>query len=452
MADADYQKPDSLAAADQKLGDTDIWTHSDLVLSPDAKRTVLRPFLPEYPEPYSGEYEPRLHVIVERLLGLHDDNLVERGIYRMTELIGARHRNMEKILLRSFDDLVQKGAVPADAQVDDRRKLLIGAFFNEEYSFEAAALFNPSIVRHWDQSNVPEGSVRFLLSLRGIGEGHVSSVTFRTGTWNGNGDIVVDAPSTYAEPPTIEPLHDGGDEASLCLTFEDIEDISEAVLFPMAPSQRQGIEDLRLVHFTEDDGATHYVGTYTAFSGSAIRQEILSTEDFRTFRMQALEGKFAQNKGMALFPRRVDGRYTMLGRLDNESIFLMRSDKLYCWDEAERIVMPHYPWEFVQIGNCGSPIEIDEGWLVMIHGVGMVRNYSISACLLDKKDPSKLLGRTRRPLLRSAPDHRDGYVPNVVYSCGSLVMGRKLLLPYGVADNYASFSATDIDTILSMMD
>ena len=160
----------------------------------------------------------------------------------------------------------------------------------------------------------------------------------------------------------------------------------------------------------------------------------------------------AQNKGMALFPRRIDGRYTMLGRLDNESIWLMRSDDLYRWDEAERIVTPHYPWEFVQIGNCGSPIEIDEGWLVMIHGVGMVRNYSISACLLDKNDPSKLLGRTNRPLLRSAPDHRDGYVPNVVYSCGSLMMGGKLLLPYGVADNYASFGTTDIATILSMME
>ena len=200
MADADLPRNDHLADVSDKLGDRDIWTHSDLVLSPDPKRTVLRPFMPDYPEPYAAEYEPRQQVIVQRLLGIQDHKLVERGIYRMTELIAKRHRNMEKILMRSFDALKESGAVPADAEIDDDRKLLIGAFFNEEYSFEAAALFNPSIVCHWDQSGMAEGSVRFLLSLRGIGEGHVSSVTFRTGVWNGNGEVVVDTPSTYAEP------------------------------------------------------------------------------------------------------------------------------------------------------------------------------------------------------------------------------------------------------------
>ncbi len=420
-----------------------------MVLKPDARRTVLRPFLPEYPAGYPSGQGGRPRAIIERILGLEED-LLTRGIERVADLIENRHRDSAKDLLRRFEEV--KASVPEGAILTEERKLLIGAFFSEEYSFEAAALFNPSIARHWDQSGVEAGGIRFVMSLRGIGEGHISSVTFRTGTWFADGGVTIDPPSTYAVSPVIEPMQRQEDEASLFLTFEGAQDLSEAVLFPMAPSQRQGIEDLRLVSFTEDDGTSRYVGTYTAFSGSAIREEILTTHDFTRFAMRPLTGKVADNKGMALFPRKIAGRYAMLGRQDNENIWLMYSDDLYRWDEAEKIVTPVHPWEFVQMGNCGSPLEIDEGWLVITHGVGMVRNYSISACLLDKADPSKLLGRTRLPLLRSDAETRDGYVPNVVYSCGTLIDGRRLLLPYGVADNVTHIVTTTVDKILAYIE
>jgi predicted GH43/DUF377 family glycosyl hydrolase len=220
----------------------------------------------------------------------------------------------------------------------------------------------------------------------------------------------------------------------------------------MLPSQRQGIEDLRLVRFTDDDGSVLYYGTYTAFSGAAARPELLSGIDFRSFRMCALTGDAAGAKGMALFPRRVDGRYVMLGRQDSESIWLHSSDDVLHWEGGGKIVSPRYPWEFVQMGNCGSPIEIDEGWLVLTHGVGTVRNYCIGACLLDKADPSKLLARTPEPILTPSPDERDGYVPNVVYSCGAMIQGRELMIPYGVADNFAAFATTTVDRLLKSME
>lgn len=426
----------------------DIWVRCPVVLKPDARRTVLRPFLPEYPAAYSGGEGGRVRAIIGRILGL-EQSILSRGIERVADLIENRHRDSAKNLLRRFEEV--KASVPAGANLTEDRKLLIGAFFSEEYSFEAAALFNPSIARHWDQSGVEAGAIRFVMSLRGIGEGHISSVTFRTGTWLADGSVTIDPPSTYAVSPVIQPI-DREDEAVLSLTFNGAQDLSEAVLFPMTPCQRQGIEDLRLVAFTEDDGTSRYVGTYTAFSGSEIREEILTTHDFTRFTMQPLTGKVADNKGMALFPRKIDGRYAMLGRQDNESIWLMYSDDLYRWGEAEKIVSPVHPWEFVQMGNCGSPLEIDEGWLVITHGVGMVRNYSISACLLDKSDPSKLLGRTRLPLLRSDAETRDGYVPNVVYSCGTLIDGRRLLLPYGVADSVTHIVTTTVDKILAYIE
>jgi len=437
MADADLTSPDE-----------DIWTRSPIILEPDPARTVLRPFAPEYPAPFDKEGS-RPERIVERLLSV-DSAEVMRGLQSVTDLLGVHYRNVDTVLLRRYEELGD--AVPDRSRVSRDQALLIGAFFCEEYSFEAAALFNPSIVRHWDQSGMEKGDVRFILSLRGIGEGHVSSVTFRTGVWKAGGDVWIDDPSTYSTPPRIEPMAPGGDDNSaLSLEFEGIEHLSEAVLFPMTPSQRQGIEDLRLVRCAEDDGTTCYMGTYTAFSGAAIRQEMLRTEDFTHITMRPLTGKTVDNKGMALFPRRIDGRYAMLSRLDNENIWLMRSDDPYHWDHADKIIAPHYPWEFVQIGNCGSPLEIDEGWLVIIHGVGLVRNYTMSACLLDKKDPSKLLARTTAPILRPSPNERDGYVPNVVYSCGSLLDGRRLLVPYGVADNFAAFASTTVDALLARM-
>jgi predicted GH43/DUF377 family glycosyl hydrolase len=427
----------------------DIWTFLPVLLKPDARRTVLRPFMPDYPPAYATADGDRTRAIIARVLRENETNL-SFGLQRLADLTEKRHRNSRKALLRRFDELAT--FVPAGTALDERHKLLIGAIFSEEYSFEAAALFNPSIVRHWDQTGLAPGAIRFVMSLRGIGEGHISSVTFRTGTWLADGQVTIDPPSPYAAPPIIAPMEDQPDAAALKLHFEDCRDLSEAVLFPVAPSQKQGIEDLRLVAFTQDDGTSSYLGTYTAFSGSAIRPEMLKTSEFLHFSMRPFDGKVACNKGMALFPRRIDGRYAMLGRQDNENIWLMYSDDLYHWDEAQKLLGPCYPWEVVQMGNCGSPMEIDEGWLVMTHAVGLMRNYTIGACLLDKKDPSKLLGRATLPLLAAQSGQRDGYVPNVVYSCGALLDGRRLLLPYGVADSFGAIASTTVDQILHYLE
>ena len=432
------------AAGDERPGTADFWHRAHVVLKPDPSRTVLRPFDVAYPAAYSKRKGARVEAIIQRMLTI-DERMIKRGLRFVDELLDSRQRNLRSILLRQFDQV--KEYVPEGAELSEDQKLLIGGVFSEEYAFEAAALFNPSIVRHWDQSGLKPGAVRFILSLRGIGEGHVSSVTFRTGVWDGALGVRVESPSGYAEPPQIETR--GKDDAELLLHFGDIEEISEAVLFPMTPSQSRGIEDLRLVIFTEEDGTQLYVGTFTAFDGINIHQEILTTKDFCHFGMRPMEGKVAENKGMALFPRRIDGRYAMLGRQDNENIWLMYSDDLHRWDEAEKIIAPLHPWEFVQMGNCGSPIEIEEGWLVMTHGVGLLRNYTIGACLLDKKDPSKVIARSNIPLLRSGPEQRDGYVPNVVYSCGSLIQDRRILVPYGVADNFATIVTGDVDALLS---
>jgi predicted GH43/DUF377 family glycosyl hydrolase len=421
--------------------------HHDLILRPDPSRTVVRPFELEYPGRFRVEGHPRAQAIVDRILTL-DETALESELKLLTHSLDERHRNVDEMLRHRYEEVAK--LLPGQVAVNDPQRRLIGAYFSEEFSFEAAALFNPSAVPAPDQSGVPEGAVRFILSLRGIGEGHVSSVTFRTGIWMPGGAITVDRASPAAVPPTID---DGVDDAIAAVTLNcgGSREISETVLFPMLPSQRQGIEDLRLVRFTDDDGSVTYYVTYTAFSGASARPELLSGTDFRNFRMCALTGDAAGAKGMALFPRRIDGRYVMLGRQDSESIWLHTSDDILHWEGGGKIVSPRYPWEFVQMGNCGSPIEIDEGWLVLTHGVGTVRNYCIGACLLDKADPSKLLARTPEPILTPSPDERDGYVPNVVYSCGAMIAGRELMIPYGVADNFAAFATTTVDRLLRCM-
>ncbi len=425
-----------------------ILDHHDLLLKPDPSRTVVRPFELDYPDKFRVAGHSRAQAIVARILTL-DDAMLAHELAQITASLDERHRDVDTMLLRRFDEIA--ATLPDEPATSQERRRLIGAYFSEEFSYEAAALFNPSAVLAPDQSTAPEGGVSFVLSLRGIGEGHVSSVAFRTGRWVPGTPPSVDQPSAVAVPPIIE----GGDVdatgAVLRLQCGGSREISETVLFPVLPSQRQGIEDLRLVRFVEEDGAATYHGTYTAFSGAAARPELLSGDDFHSFTMRALTGGAAQAKGMALFPRRVDGMFAMLGRQDSESIWLHSSDDILHWEGGGKIVSPRYPWEFVQMGNCGSPIEVDEGWLVFTHGVGTVRNYCMGACLLDKADPSKLLARTPQPILTPDAQDRDGYVPNVVYSCGALAVGREVLLPYGVADNYAAFATTTVDRLLAAM-
>ena len=430
----------------------DFMTHLPIMLRPDPSRTVVRPFRPDDPGTFAVQSMPRSQRIIDRVMALSPDE-VSSERRKITHSLDERHRDVDPLLMRRFEDVIDlcNGYCINPSAVRSDQALLIGAYFCNEYSFEAAALFNPSMVIHPDQTDVPEGSVRFIMALRAIGEGHVSSVTFRTGLIGPDESISVDTPSRTAVAPII--AHDETDGLTgVKLLCGGSYTLSETVLSPMTPSQRQGIEDLRLVHFVEDDGSTRFYGTYTAFSGASARSELLDTEGFHDFGMRPLRGDAAVGKGMALFPRRIGGRYAMLSRHDNENIWFLLSDDLETWNGGTRILCPRYPWEFVQMGNCGSPIEIDEGWLVLTHGVGVVRNYCIGACLLDKDDPSKVLARTPQPLLEPSQDNRNGYVPNVVYSCGGLVRGRTLFLPYGVADDFATIATANVSDILAAME
>lgn len=429
--------------------DSDLVTHIPVTLHPDPSRVVIRPFMPADDQaPFIDPARSRAQRITDRVLTF-DKAVMEDVLAHFTDSLAKHHRNVSEGLLRRFHDI--NGPVIDPCSIDTEQSLLIGAYFSEEYSFEAAALFNPSIVPHPDQEGVPEKAVRFMLSLRGVGEGNVSSVTFRTGIWS-HGNLKIDPSSVQAISPRIKFIPGGEpDDPGVRLFFEDARDPSEIVIFPVTPAQRHGIEDLRLVRFVDDDGNATYLGTYTAFSGGGIRQEIMSTADFKTIDLTALRGPGTDNKGMALFPRKIDGRYAMLGRQDHENIWLQMSDDLYTWEAGVKIVAPCFPWEIVQIGNCGSPIEIDEGWLVITHGVGAVRNYCLGACLLDKQDPSKVLGRLSVPLIRPDPEEHDGYVPNVLYSCGAMVHDRMLLLPYAIADSFTTFASVPIDKLLAAM-
>lgn len=433
------------------MSEPDIVTHLPILLRPDPARVVIKPYVPaEAPPGFVTTDSPRAQRVADRVLGM-DEVSLDQELKRVFENLDRRHCDAQHILRRRYHEV--HGLVIDHVMVTHKQALLIGAYFSEEYAFEAAALFNPSIVSHPDQTGVGVGAIRFILSLRGVGEGHVSSVTFRTGVCGTNGAITIDPPSHRAISPRIEYIRDGNpNDPGVRLLFEDSHDLSEIVIFPVTPSQRHGIEDVRLVRFIDDDDNVTYFGTYTAFSGQNIRQELLQTADFKTFELTALRGAATANKGMALFPRRVAGQYMMLGRQDHENIWLLTSDDLHDWQGGTKILSPRWPWEFVQIGNGGSPIEIEDGWLVLTHGVGAVRNYCIGACLLDRNDPSKLLARTRYPLIRPTPEERYGYVPNIAYTCGAMVHDRTLILPFAVADSVTTFATVPLDQLLAGME
>ena len=420
---------------------------ADLVLRPDASRTVLRPFDPGDVRAVGPGEASRAQRITDRILALSEgerNELYETAVKTLSE----RHHDVDAVLQRRFDEircgtLDRRGAT-------GRNALLIGAYFTEEFAFESTALFNPSAVIHPSQEGVAEGDTRFIMSLRAIGEGHVSSLTFRTGHWRANDTIELDEPSAYATgPQRLDRPTETKRTAEL--NFDPALRTSEMVVFPFLPSQGRGVEDMRLCLFTDDDGSTHYRGTFTAFDGQEVRQAMIRTNDFRSFVARGLDGDIARSKGMAWFPRRIDGRWWALGRQDNENVWVLSSDDEFTWSGGAKVIEPKAPWEFIQMGNCGSPIELDEGWLVLTHGVGDVRTYSMGASLLDKKDPTKLLARLHQPLLSPEADERSGYVPNVVYSCGALLRDRKLLLPYGVADQFSAFGVVDVDRLLECM-
>ena len=422
-----------------------------LFLRPDSSRVVVRPFKPATePRDLNPTDKTRANLIVDRVLALKPQ-AADLLLADVLENFEGRHRN----LLATFEARAKEmeEAFAPHTVFSPTQRQLIGAYFLNEYSFEASALFNPSIVAHPDQSGVPEGSRRFVLSLRAVGEGHVSSLTFRTGLIAPDGGVEIEPTARLASTPTIQTPPSGSSDQSVELSFSADQHISERVIFPVTPAQSNGIEDARFVEFeTEENEEKTFYATYTAYSGKAIRSELLQTSDFISFKMTPLTGTAAMNKGMALFPRKIDGRYAMIGRQDNENLYLIYSDDLHEWNGGQAILRPKFPWEFVQMGNCGSPIELDEGWLLLTHGVGPVRRYAIGAALLDKKDPSKVLARSRDPLVRPEKSEREGYVPNVVYTCGGMRHGDLIILPYAVCDTVSNFSTIRISELLQTLD
>ena len=416
-----------------------------MYLRPDPARVVVRPFKPATePRDLNPTDKLRANHIVERVLRL-DAEAATQQLGEVLENFEGRHRNLLDIFEARAAEM--EGAFEPHAKLNKTQRGLIGAYFLNEYSFEASALFNPSIVRHPDQTGAPKDGCRFILSLRAVGEGHISSLTFRSGSIEVDGSVVIDPTARLASVPKIHSRTHGPHGCDVEVIFRPDEELSERVIFPITDAQANGIEDARFVEFI-DGARKSFYATYTAYNGKAIRSELLETTDFRSFRMTPLGGSAARNKGMALFPRKIDGHYVMIGRQDNENLYLIYSDDLYSWEGGRSILQPEYPWEFVQIGNCGSPIELDDCWLLLIHGVGPVRKYSIGAVLLDKNDPSKVLARSREPLVRPEPTEREGYVPNVVYTCGAMRHRDRIILPYAISDTFSNFATIEIATLM----
>ncbi len=474
----------------------------EILLQPDSARVILRPFIP-------GSIH-RITAIIGRALVLEENEVVQE-LETIHQEFDSRHFDIE-VALRDHFAMVQK-YVFTHRPLSCERQLLIGALFSGEYALESAALFNPSIVPHPDQSEVPEGDLRFILSLRATGEGHISSIEFRVGIISSTGDIRLDPVSrfvatpqvvlnpNYRKPSFVTKLHEMGFDNDCSTAVMDVltdeftrsdlgnsvarirrehmplthdfhrtlecikwladsnyellfpakQPLSERIVFPVSSNESNGIEDARFVRFVEDDGSIQYYATYTAYSGRAILPQLIETTDFLHFRILTLNGSAVQNKGMALFPRRINGRYVMLSRQDDENLFIMFSDNPHFWSDQQMILRPAEFWEAGKIGNCGSPLETEAGWLVITHAVGPMRKYCIGAALLDLEDPTKVIGRLREPLLSPEGNEREGYVPNVVYSCGSLIHGPDLILPYAMSDKATAFASIPVETILKAM-
>ena len=407
------------------------------VLRPDQTRVILLPFTP-------GDSR-RIGGIIARIMALGEESVVTL-LAEIIENFRGRHGDLSGRFLERFDQVRQM--LDTDEFISEPRRLLIGSYFLNEYSVESAALFNPSIVPDINQAGLPEGALRFILSLRATGEGHISSITFRSGIVFADGRIEIQTPAgTLLEPRQIQDPEHTNEE----VRFEPGHAMSQRVIFPFMPSQSNGIEDARFVRFQPAQGEACYYATFTAYDGRVIAPQLLETSDFLSFRFISLNGEAAVNKGMALFPRKIDGRFAMISRQDNESIFIMYSDNVTFWNERIPLLKPVFPWELIQIGNCGSPIETEAGWLVLSHGVGAMREYSIGAFLLDLNEPSRVIGRLAEPLLHPSPSEREGYVPNVVYSCGSLVHNKKLVIAYGLADHATGFATVPLADVLAAM-
>jgi predicted GH43/DUF377 family glycosyl hydrolase len=466
----------------------------------DKRRVITRPFLPAK--------EGHLKSVLDRVLGLSNAG-VSHLLSKVVADFSARHRDIMRVFEAHYDMVREY----LDGRlVSGERRLLIGAYFTKEYSVEAAALFNPSIVPHPDQSGLSPGECRIIVSLRATGEGHISSIGFRTGVIDAAGEIRLDPASRYVTTPEIisAPIFDKhtfdlklsemdihNDIAEIVLedlppqfTAEDLGrgidnlrgrgiaparfrktvdairwlahsnyvavfppdcPLSERVIFPVSENESRGIEDARFIRFVDDDGVITYYATCTAFNGFEVLPQMITTPDFRSFRISTLNGKYAANKGMALFPRKLAGSYASISRFDGENLYLLQSDNIDFWNTGKKIRGPQYPWEFFQIGNCGSPIETDQGWLLLNHGVGPMRRYTVGVDLLDKKDPSLVIARLDEPILIPEEHERDGYVPNVAYSCGAMVHNDQLIIPYAMSDSIAGIATLSLEELMAQL-
>ena len=466
-------------------------------LNSNSERVILQFFNP-------GSTNRILNVI-ERIMSLPEID-VARQLEKVIHDFSARHLSFKHKLIENYNRV--ENYIPAADKLSKERKLLLGAYFSKEYSIEAAALFNPSIVAHPDQSFLKPGIVRFILSLRATGEGHISSIEFRSGIIDEKGEIYFDETSRFCELPvkdtkryfdrshiseilklksedeqnilknlpesfSNEDLVNVGDahfykesikdskkifekiysyvDSNYEIEFNESTSLSERIIFPNSVNESNGMEDARFVKFTEDDGTSTYYATYTAYNGRSFGTQLLETKDFIKFKIHTMRGSAVQDKGMALFPRKIKGKYVITSRQGGENLQIMFSDDLFNWEKFEQLQIPVEPWEFVQLGNCGSPIETKYGWLLITHAVGYLRRYTMSAMLLDLENPSKVIGKLKTPLIEPIEDERDGYVPNVVYSCGSMVHNDDLFIPYAMSDAYCGFAKVSITGLLTKL-
>jgi len=477
-----------------------------LYLRPDPRRVLIRPFFPALEQQALNPMDaPRALKILTRILSLTDAE-VDALLDEVFRDFCGRHQEIETFFSERFRQVEMY--LPIGRPLSQNRRLLTGSYFTNEYSFECAALFNPSIVPHPDQTAAPDGSLRVILSLRATGEGHISSITFRSGMIDADGGVVIDPPSRFVREPkyfpntsynrelflrkleeleltdefnlrvleavresfTLEELrtaieirrryHAHPDTAQKMLmvaksnyefSFDPNQPVSERLVFPFSPTESNGIEDARFVRFTDSDNSVIYYATYTAYDGRTILPQLLETRDFLNFKVCTLNGPAVRNKGMALFPRRVNGLYCMVSRQDGENVRIMYSDDLHFWYESQILLRPTEPWEFIQMGNCGSPIETPAGWLLLTHGVGAMRKYCIGAVLLDRDDPSRVIGRLKEPLIKPEPEEREGYVPNVVYSCGAIIHNGTLVIPYAISDSVSTVATVPVDAVIAAM-
>lgn len=472
---------------------------------PISKRVIARFYMP------SGE--GRGHYIIKKVLSIAEDD-VKIILNRVLSNFARRHRNITKVFEKSYSNikhiLTDLNIAPDSLSLE--RRLLIGAYFTHEFSIESAAFFNPSIVEDPNQTNLEEGQKRIIVSFRATGEGHISSIVFRSGIIDKNNTLIFKPVNDLVDEPEVikthvyeknqfrkkldemnihkdivemimdrlgdnftyselqESIHESVKNVTLSyskknviraivwlasaryeITFSLDTAISERVIFPVSDSERNGIEDARFVKFTDDNGSVTYYATFTAYNGFTILPKLLETKDFYHFSVKPILGKCAQNKGMALFPRKIKGKYAMISRIDGFSNHIMFSQNIQTWQNTQKIEEPKYPWEFVQIGNCGSPIETEKGWLLITHGVGPMRKYCLGVTLLDLEDPTKVICQLGEPLLIPNDEEREGYVPNVVYSCGSIIHNNELIIPYGMSDSGSTFASVPLDELFTKL-